>query len=362
MPDLALLDPELAASLILNRPVKAPRPPGEELRQRRFLVTGAAGSIGRRLCVKLAEIGATGLVALDRSENGIFLLKTQLPRPYIVTLGDICEETLIAELIEQHAIDTVIHAAAYKHVPLLEEYPIEVIRNNVLGTFTVTRAAARCGVRSMLLVSTDKAANPRGLMGMTKRTAELIVSASPASGSASLRLGNVLGSDGSVWTTFTDQIAAGEPVTITHPEAVRYFLTFGETIDFIFRVLGLSASGREHRGGVFVPQMGAPVAIAEIARRAAQLLGRELTTRTIGLRPGEKLEEDLTDAGEDLVPTDDPEIDFIAPGDCCWDQIEGWLAELSESLARRNSAIAQELLCRFAARYASSSAPYLLQR
>jgi FlaA1/EpsC-like NDP-sugar epimerase len=333
-----LLKPDEVAGIVLNRPVSKGGTFPDGFRKRRFLITGAAGSIGSRLCRKLADCEPAALVALDRSENGVFRLRSQ---DIDAVPGDVCDEPLIAEIIERRSIDTVIHAAAYKHVPLMEGHPIEAIRNNVLGTYTVTRAAARRGVHTLLLVSTDKAANPKGVMGKTKRAAEKIVSAMFVKNSASIRLGNVLGSEGSMWTTFLDQISSGVPVTITHPDAARYFLTFDEAVDFILRAVALA-----NAGGILVPRMGEPVRVLDIAHRMAGLLGHNgsMKTRTIGLRPGDKLLEDLKDDSTEFESTCDPGMDRIGRDDVCPEEVTRWMAELQEAVTRRDLAAALNLL------------------
>ena len=288
------IDPETVASVVLDRAIAPPAVLPASLSGRRILVTGAAGSIGSKLCARLATLKAgvepACLLMLDRAENSIFRLGRSLGCTAMATVGDVCDTDLMEELMARHGIDTVIHAAAYKHVPLMEEHPIEAIRNNVVGTYSVARAAVRQGVGTLLLVSTDKAANPRGIMGRTKRAAELIVAAAPDLHRGAIRLGNVLGSEGSVWrTSFVEQIQTGQPVTITHPDACRYFLTAGEAVDFILRATGLVSQGE-----ILVPQMGEPVRIADFARRLGIVMGRrEIQMRVIGLRPGDKLLEEL---------------------------------------------------------------------
>ncbi len=346
-------DPETVASAVLGRAIAAPAALPVSLRERRLLVTGAAGSIGSRLCARLASMEPACLVALDRAENNIFRLGRELGRAATATVGDVCDTDLTEELIARHGIDTIIHAAAYKHVPLMEAHPLEAIRNNVVGTYSVVWAAARQGVSTLLLVSTDKAANARGIMGRTKRAAELIVGAAPDMHRGAIRLGNVLGSEGSVWSTFTEQIRTGQPLTITHPEAFRYFLTAGEAVDLILRTVGLVQQGE-----IFVPQMGEPVRIIDFARRLGKAMGREVEMRVIGLRPGDKLLEDLKDDATDFEPCADAGMRLIRGNGFGWSEVEPWMEQLNGALAARDAVSASAWLSRFAAHFASSSAPF----
>jgi FlaA1/EpsC-like NDP-sugar epimerase len=348
-----LPDPELVAGVVLDRAVAPPAVLPSSLAGRRILVTGAAGSIGSKLCARLAVMEPAGLVALDRAETAIFRLGHLLGKTATATVGDVCDTGLTEELIARHGIDTVIHAAAYKHVPLMEEHPIEAIRNNVAGTYSVVRAAVRQGVGTFLLISTDKAANARGIMGHTKRAAELIVAAAPDLHRGAIRLGNVLGSEGSVWTTFVDQIRAGQPVTITHHEACRYFVTSSEAVDFILRAVSLVSQGE-----ILVPHMGEPVRIADFARRLGKVMGREVGMRVIGLRPGDKLLEDLKDAETDFAPSPDPGLRMIRGGAGSWSEVESWVARLNHALAARDALTASNWLGQFAEHFAASSTRY----
>jgi FlaA1/EpsC-like NDP-sugar epimerase len=360
------LDPETVAGIVLDRAIAPPAVLPASLSGRRILVTGAAGSIGSKLCLRLAALNAGRepgcLLALDRAENSIFRLSRELGRELgrtaIATVGDVCDTDLTEELIARHGIDTVIHAAAYKHVPLMEEHPIEAIRNNVVGTFSVVRAAIRQSVGTLLLVSTDKAANPHGIMGRTKRAAELIVAAAPDLRRGAIRLGNVLGSEGSVWTSFVEQIRTGQPVTITHPDACRYFVTAGEAVDFILRALSLVSQGE-----ILVPHMGEPVRIADFARRLGAVMGhRDMEMRVIGLRAGDKLLEDLKDSEADFVPSSDAGLRMIREGAGSWSEVESWIARLNDALAARDALSASDWLAGFAGHFALSSTRYLPAR
>ncbi len=319
---------------------------------RRILVTGAAGSIGRRLCAYLLMLKGPLVIGVDRRENGVFQLQNELSRnfssqPFELRVGDICEEAALNEIVQRFRPDTVIHAAAYKHVPLMEQHPLEAIRNNVVGTWTVAKVAAACQVASLLLISTDKAAKPAGIMGKSKRLAEEIITAfaphHPAMNCASLRLGNVLGSDASVSSTLLDQLEQGRPVTITHPDVQRYFLTPEETVHYILRTL-LSSWG----GEVLVPEMGVPVRVYELARRLAQAEGqpssREVDLEIIGLRPGEKITEDLKSDHASFAATADNAIRSVDEPAPAWSDLERAMIQMEKHIAARDAAAALQLL------------------
>ena len=221
-------------------------------------------------------------------------------------IGDIREYAQVEETVRRHSVRSIFHAAAYKHVPLMEAHVLEAVKNNVLGTRNVANAALRCGVADFLMISSDKAVNPSSVMGLTKRIAELIVNGmpTPEEGSrtkfVSVRFGNVLGSNGSVVPLFMQQIAAGGPVTVTHPEMRRYFMTIPEAVQLV-----LQASTMGTGSEIFVLDMGEPVRIVDLAQNMIRLSGREaeIEIRFVGLRPGEKLFEELLTEGENMLPT-----------------------------------------------------------
>ena len=335
----------------------------QEFENRRILVTGVAGSIGRRLCAYLLRLKAPVVFGLDRWENGVFQLQGELARNFAsqsfeLRVGDVCDEAALAEMVQRFRPDIVIHAAAYKHVPLMEVHPLEAIRNNALGTWCVAKAAAASQARSLLLISTDKAANPAGIMGKTKRLAEEIVTAlsplHPEMGCASLRLGNVLGSDGSVSSTLLDQLEHGRPFTITHPDVQRYFLTPEEAAHYILRAL-LHAWG----GEVLVPEMGEPVRIQDLAVRLAQAEGRtsnhEAKIEIIGLRLGEKVTEDLKSDGASFLPTADNAIHSVREPAPAWPDLNAAMMLMEEHLATRNTAAALQLLEQLTANISSAT-------
>lgn len=264
-------------------------------------VTGAGGSIGSELCRQVARFGVGRLVCIDVSEYAIYQLEQELRRAHpqmrgVYYTANVREPERLQAILCQHRPAVVFHAAAYKHVPLMEEHnEIEALRTNVLGTLHAARAASACGARRFVLVSTDKAVNPTNVMGASKRLAELLLQSlaarEPGTQFVSVRFGNVLGSSGSVVPLFTQQIERGGPVTVTHPEIVRYFMTIPEAAQLVLQAGLMGRSGQ-----IFVLDMGQPVRIVELARMLIRLSGKteeEVPITYTGLRPGEKLYEEL---------------------------------------------------------------------
>lgn len=280
------------------------------------LVTGAGGSIGSELCRQLARLGVARLVCVDISEFAIYQLEQSL-RSAHPQLQAVYYTANVREMDRFEAIAmicrpvVVMHAAAYKHVPLMEQHnEIEALRTNVLGTLNVARVAGQCGASRFVLVSTDKAVNPTNMMGASKRLAELVVQALapefPATRYLSVRFGNVLGSSGSVVPLFTRQIEKGGPVTVTHPDIVRYFMTIPEAAQLVLQAGLMGQSGQ-----IFVLDMGEPVKIVDLARLMIRLSGRteqEVPLAFTGLRPGEKLFEELLADDESTEPTPHPKL------------------------------------------------------
>ena len=290
-------------------------------RNRNILITGAGGSIGSELSRQLLSCQPARLVLLDHSELALFdthrELSAILPEVTVIpVLGSVTEENHMADVMRSHEIDIVLHAAAYKHVPMVEQNALEGIRNNVFGTRTVASAAMREGVDRFILVSTDKAVRPSSIMGASKRFAELAVqdlaTRSSTTRFSMVRFGNVLGSSGSVIPLFQEQIARGGPVTLTHQDVTRYFMTIPEAVRLVL-LTGSFARG----GDVFVLDMGKPVPIYELARRMIESAGHtvrddenpggDIGIEVTGLRPGEKLHEELL-IGSDMLTTPHPKI------------------------------------------------------
>lgn len=268
---------------------------------KRILVTGAGGSIGSELCRQLHRFEPAELIMLDRDESALHAVQLDLNGHALLdsdgsVLADIRDARRVRQVFEQFRPQIVFHAAALKHLPLLERYPGEALKTNVWGTCSVLEAAVACGVESFVNISTDKAANPVSVLGYTKRAAERLTAymADHAAGTyLSVRFGNVLGSRGSVLTALTAQVAAGRPVTVTHPEVSRYFMTAGEAVQL---VLQAAVIGRD--GEVLVLDMGEQVRIADMAHRLVAAVPRQVDIIYTGLRPGEKLAEDLLGPGE----------------------------------------------------------------
>jgi FlaA1/EpsC-like NDP-sugar epimerase len=268
---------------------------------KRILVTGAGGSIGSELCRQLRRFRPAELIMLDRDESALHSIQLVLHGRALLDsdetiLADIRDPLRVREVFDQFRPQIVFHAAALKHLPLLERYPAEAVKSNILGTRNVLEAAAACGVESFVNISTDKAADPVSVLGYSKRIAERLTAhmAAQVPGSyLSVRFGNVLGSRGSVLTALSAQVAAGGPVTVTHPEVTRYFMTVDEAVQLVLQAAVIGSSGE-----VLVLDMGEPVRIADIARRLAAGAAHPVDIIFTGLRPGEKMAEDLLGQGE----------------------------------------------------------------
>jgi len=276
------------------------------------MVTGAGGSIGSELCRQIARVAPRSLVLVDHAEDNLFAIVRELEedrhvRTAVPVLADCREEERMREVLTEHRPSIVFHAAAYKHVTMMEVNPVEAIRNNALATRVVARIAAETQVGMFVHVSTDKAVKPATVMGASKALAEWAVEAAamryPETKYATVRFGNVLGSSGSVVPIFRRQIAAGGPVTVTDPRMKRYFMTIPEAVQLIIRAGSLS----DRSGDVFVLEMGEPVAILELAETMIRLSGlepeRDIAIEIVGARPGEKLHEELFNPYERLQPT-----------------------------------------------------------
>jgi len=279
------------------------------------LVTGAGGSIGSELCRQLARLEPAQVLVMGHGENSIFDVMAELTERYphleaVPIIGDVRDRQRMRLIFERYRPYAVFHAAAHKHVPLMEENVAEAITNNVLGTKNVAELSAEYGVEHLVLISTDKAVRPTNVMGATKRVAEQIVQeVAEATGRnfVAVRFGNVLGSRGSVVPTFLRQIQAGGPVTVTHPEMRRYFMTIPEAVQLVLQAGAIGKGGE-----VFVLDMGEPVKILDLATDLIRLSGLEVGSdveiRFTGTRPGEKLYEELFFDSESALPTDHPKV------------------------------------------------------
>ncbi len=275
-----------------------------------IMVTGAGGSIGSELCRQISALEPSLLVLFERYENSLFAIHNELVDggceiPVVPVVGDVGDEARIERVLQTFTPAIIFHAAAHKHVPLMEANPCEAVRNNVRGTRIVAQAAARCGVEQFIMISTDKAVNPTSIMGVTKRVAELIVQSSEDRGHTrfmTVRFGNVLGSNGSVVPRFLDQIKAGGPVTVTHPNIRRYFMMIPEAVQLV-----LHAAITGEPGAIYVLDMGEQIKVVDLARNLIRLAGltpdEDIAISFVGLRPGEKLYEELVGQEETIEPS-----------------------------------------------------------
>ena len=285
------------------------------LEGKRVLVTGAGGSIGSELCRQIARYKPAMLVLFERYENGLHALNLELQVKFplvkiVPAVGDVTVPDRVSEVLAQTKPELVFHAAAHKHVPLMEANPKEAVRNNVLGTKTLAEASLAAGVERFVLISTDKAVNPTSVMGATKRVAEELIQSLNRNGQTKftvVRFGNVLGSNGSVVPIFAEQIRTGGPVTVTHPDIKRFFMTIPEAVQLV-----LQASVLGHGGDVFVLDMGEQIKVADLAKNMIVLSGlvpdQDIRIVYTGLRPGEKLFEELFEETEQVEPTSHPKI------------------------------------------------------
>jgi FlaA1/EpsC-like NDP-sugar epimerase len=310
---------------------------------RSVLVTGAAGSIGSELCRQVARFKPACLVAFDQAESDLFRIENELRERYpelelVIALGSIRDTDRLSEVIQHQGVELIFHAAAYKHVPMMESHVLEAVRNNVLGTWNLVKTARSLNVSSLLMISSDKAVNPICVMGATKRVCERIVSARcPGHGQTkcvSVRFGNVLGSNGSVVPVFQAQIAAGGPIKVTHPEARRFFMTISEAVSLV-----VQASTRSEGSEIFVLDMGEPIRIVDLAENMIRLAGKvpyeEIDIEFTGLRPGEKLIEEIRGKSEGLLPTSMEKMHVIHEHPLMWERIDGWIGELKDLIAER---------------------------
>ncbi|HET8761737.1 MAG TPA: nucleoside-diphosphate sugar epimerase/dehydratase [Nitrospiria bacterium] len=328
---LSSVRPLALADLLTREPVPSDTAGLASLiRGKRVLVTGAGGSIGSELCRQIAQHAPAQLVLVERYENNLHAVAAAIDDLYGAEfvdtrafLADVLDELRMQRIFEEHRPQLVFHAAAHKHVPIVEENPCEGVLNNVLGTHRVAMLCRRWSVERMILISTDKAVNPTNVMGATKRFAESIVTALSGTGPTryiTVRFGNVLGSNGSVVPRFQQQIARGGPVTVTHPEIERFFMLIPEAVHLV-----LEAARRGRGGEVFVLDMGDPIKIVDLAHNMIRLAGfvpnDDIPVVFSGLRPGEKLFEELFEKDERVEPTEHPKL-RKAVSDAAWSETE----------------------------------------
>ena len=319
------------------------------------LVTGGGGSIGSELCRQIARYSPEKIIIFDIYENNAYALKNSLDMQYFGTpqieirIGSVREEERLREVFEEFHPTSVFHAAAHKHVPLMEESPYEAIKNNILGTFNTAKVADEFGVRNFVLLSTDKAVNPTNVMGATKRCCELVIQhfakISKTTKFAAVRFGNVLGSNGSVIPLFKEQLEHGGPLTVTHPDITRYFMTIPEAAQLVVQAGGLAKGGE-----IFVLDMGEPVKILTLAEKLIKLSGYEpyvdIDIQFTGLRPGEKLYEELIlpSEKEGMHKTANDKIFVAAPSEFDDAVLMQHIAKIHEMSPEQSRAFLKELV------------------
>ena len=304
------------------------------------LVTGGGGSIGSELCRQLCTVAPARIVIFDIYENDAYMLRNELLSEYddidiIIEIGNVCDKERVNEVFAKYRPGAVFHAAAHKHVPLMEHCPREAVHNNVFGTLNAVRAADAYGAARFIFISTDKAVNPTSVMGATKRMGEMIVQYYARTSKTiftAVRFGNVLGSNGSVIPVFQRQIAAGGPVTVTHPDIERFFMTIPEASRLV-----IQAGGMAHGGEIFILDMGEPVKIVDLAKGLIQLQGLtpdvDIKIEFTGLREGEKMYEELLMDEESTLPTDNQSIMISTGQEISYDQVAAKLDELENALS-----------------------------
>jgi FlaA1/EpsC-like NDP-sugar epimerase len=313
--------------------------------ERCVLLTGAGGSIGSALAREIIQHGPRSLVLLDHSEGNLHQIDTELsdvPGGSVrsAVLGDIADEALLAEIFEERKPEVVIHAAAHKHVPLMEWNAIAAVRNNALGTNVLAKVARTYGAGTFVMVSTDKAVNPHSVMGASKRVAELALLrwSSAASPMRAVRLGNVVGSQGSVVPRFQKQIAEGGPVTVTHPEVNRYFLSMEDAVELV-----LLAAKMAEESGIYIPDPGKPLRIVDLAKQlinqSGVVRGAEIPVVITGLRPGDKMTEEFVSKYESVDAVNSmtrERLTLIKSPQPADSEFDSAMTELQKSVDRRD--------------------------
>jgi FlaA1/EpsC-like NDP-sugar epimerase len=341
---------------------------GARLTGKVVLVTGAGGSIGGELCRQIARYRPLALIGVDHAENALYEIDQEMREKYsrvafYPEVASIQNRRRLDEIFRRHRPSAVYHAAAYKHVPMMEAHVLEAVENNVFGTRNVARAAMAAGTETFVLVSSDKAVRPANIMGATKRMAELVCLAAAASGAPTrflaVRFGNVLGSNGSVIPLFKRQIARGGPVTVTHPEMRRFFMTVSEAAQLVLQTAAMGSGGE-----VFVLDMGEPVRIVDLARKMILLSGlkpdQDIRIEFSGVRPGEKLYEEVSAIEEGTAPTPHAQIRVFTGRGVAGEVITRGLEDLRRSVEARDAAGAVLCLKEMIPDYSPSS--FVLRR
>ena len=325
---------------------------GSYIQDSTILVTGAGGSIGSELCRQIANIRPKKLIMLDNYENNLYSIQQELIRKYgdsikmIAVVASIREQKRIEKIFDKYRPEVVFHAAAHKHVPLMENSPGEAIKNNIFGTLNVAMLSSKYNVKRFLLISTDKAVNPTNVMGATKRAAEMIIQSLNEESKTefvAVRFGNVLGSNGSVIPLFKKQIEEGGPVTVTHPNIIRYFMTIEEAVGLVIQAGGMAKGGE-----IFVLDMGEPVKILDLAKNLIRLSGFEpdvdIKIVFTGLRPGEKLYEELLMSEEGLLDTKHKKIFIGRPIDFDKNDLQKYLIELRDIVLEEDDELMEQAM------------------
>jgi len=344
------------------------------IRSRRILVTGAGGTIGAELARQIAALSPGRLVLLDNGEFALYGIEVELRERFpgllpVPLLRDVRDRAQIDEVVAAEKPEIIFHAAALKHLPMVEANPIEGVLTNVVGSRNVAEAARANGTSLVVMISTDKAVNPASVMGATKRLAESFCQAldlyearrrgplSHGTRYVTVRFGNVLGSTGSVVPLFQRQLAAGGPLTVTDPEVTRFFMTVREAVELVLQASALSpeSEAADARGKIFVLDMGEPVKIVDLAQQMIRLAGlrpgRDVGIEFIGLRPGEKLHEELFHPAEPLIPTGNPAIRLAAPRTADYAMLARSIDELEENARARREERLLQLLARLVPEY-----------
>ena len=326
-----------------------------------ILVTGGGGSIGTELCRQVAGFAPDALIVFERSEFNLYRIQTELENRYpqlnlVTILGDVCDRQVAENVMQRYRPDMVFHAAAYKHVPILQAHPAEAVKNNITGTRIAAEAASRFDCNKFVFISTDKAVNPTNILGATKRAGEIYCEGMNTVSSTryiTVRFGNVLGSDGSVVPLFREQIRAGGPLTVTHPDMTRYFMTIRESCQLI-----LQASVVEQEGGIYVLDMGDPVRIDYLAEQMIRLSGKEpgkdVEIQYVGLRPGEKLYEELFYEDEAKETTANDKVFRARHASADWRMVRQVVTRLEQSLDTGGDGDIKRMLAELVPQYRDS--------